>query len=219
MSVYAAELHADTLAAFDRYVRATESRMDGSFTGRCCRGSTAPRQRMEAWRRNSDTRRSSCDARRRTRNRLSARFDSSLIGTTFAPGNGRSRHLVDAKLRPVSEDYSPNAVAHDHRQGDTFKIYLQLFMKKYRRRANSEYDVHYTRVSAYASARPQLQHADCRSADPHTDEKEAPIGQTTDSSGASTNTVFGRASRGDHIQCVGFAGRRYRPVSAGSYRS
>ena len=77
---------------------------------------------------------------------------------------------------------SPN-VRRSHtisRQGDTFKVYLQLFMKKVIGVVlNSEYDVRYTRVSAtrahvrsYSTRIAEVQDPRHRRI-----EKEAPVGQ------------------------------------------
>ena len=120
------------------------------------------------------------------------------------------------------EIYSPNVRRSRtiSRQGDTFKIYLQLFMKKVISVVlNTEYDVRYTRLSptrvhvrSYSTRIAEVQ-------DPGTaDEKEKPLVRTADSSGASTTTVRWR----NEPKAPTSSASRFRsagpspPVSAGS---
>lgn len=184
----AAELRADTLDAFNRYVRVTEGRMDGELHGKVpflWLDRLPEAARREAYARL--TRGDTVVARLATRDR-GRDIDSPhglihhWVGTTFAPlaTADRTVSLMQGYDR-YQEVYSPNVRRSRtiSRQGETFKVYLQLFMKKVIGVVlNTEYDVRYTRVS---STRVHVRSYSTRIAevrDPGAaDEMEAPVGQ------------------------------------------
>lgn len=188
VNVEAADLRQETLDGFDRYVRVTESRMDGELHGKVPflwidRLPEAERREAYAGLKRGDTVVSRLVARDR-----GSEIDSPhglihhWIGTAFAP-----RATVDRTVALMQnygryqEIYAPN-VRRSHtisRQGETFRVYLQLFMKKIIGVVlNTEYDVRYTRVSA---SRVQVRSYSTKIAevqDPGTTgEREAPVGQ------------------------------------------
>jgi putative flippase GtrA len=152
----AAELRADTLDAFNRYVRVTESRIDGELYGR------VPflwvNRLPEAKRRQADMRLKQGDTvveplvTRDGGREIDAPHGliHHWIGTIFVPHATINRAIsLMQDYDRYQEIYSPN-VRQSHtisRQGDTFRVSLQLFMKKIIGVVlNTEYDVRYTRV-------------------------------------------------------------------------
>ena len=185
--VEAADLHTETLDAFNRYVRVTELRMDDELHGK------VPflwvDRLPEAERREAYTRlkRGDIVVERLTTRERGREIDAPRglihhwIGMTFAPHATADRTVALMQgYDRYQEIYSPN-VRRSHvisRQGESFRVYLQLFMKKVIGVVlNSEYDVRYTRLS---STRVYVQSYSTRIAevqDPGTaDEKEAPVG-------------------------------------------
>jgi hypothetical protein len=143
------------------------------------------------------------------------------IGTTFAPRATADRvvSLMQGYDR-YQEIYSPN-VRRSHtisRQGDTFKIYLQLFMKKVIGVVlNTEYDVRYTRVD---STRAHVRSYSTRIAevkDPGTAaEKEAPVGQDSGFLWRFYNYCsLEERAEGTYIQCESVSLSRAIPIGLG----
>ena len=151
VDVQAAELRADTLDAFNRYVRVTESRMDGELQG------TVPflwiDRLPEADRRDALTRlkRGETVVSRLVTRDAGRQIDSPhglihhWIGTTFVAGGTVDRVVsLMQDYNRYQERYSPNVRRSRtiSQQGETFKVYLQLFMKKIISVVlNTEYDV------------------------------------------------------------------------------
>jgi hypothetical protein len=184
--VEAAELRKDTLDAFDRYVRSTESRMDGELHGQrpfLWVDRLPQSERDDALRRM--TRGETVVSRLVTREREIDTPHGLIhhwIGTTFAPHATADRvvALMQGYDR-YQEIYAPNVRRSRtiSRQGETFKVSLQLFMKKVIGVVlNTENDVQYTRISpsrvhvrSYSTRIAELQ-------SPGTpEEKEAPVGE------------------------------------------
>jgi hypothetical protein len=157
VDVNAAELRGDTLDAFNRYVSATEERMD-----REGRGSgpflwidrLSDSERLDALTRLKGgeivvTRAASRDATGHSD--VPHGLIHHWIGTVFVPG-ATVDHAVSLMqdYGRYQEIYSPNVRRSRtiSREGDRFKVYLQLFMSKVISVVlNTEYDVRYTQVS------------------------------------------------------------------------
>ena len=185
--VEAADLRADTVEAFNRYVRVTESRMDGELHGQfpfLWLDRLPGPDRQDAYRRlkRGDT--------------IVSRLATKDSGREIDVPHGLIHHWIGTTLlehatldRTISlmqgydryqAIYAPNVqrsrtLAH---HGDQFKVYLQLFIKKIVAVVlNTEYDVRYTRVSA---ARMQVRSYSTRIAEVQQagtkDEAEAPVG-------------------------------------------
>jgi len=184
----AAELRPETLAAFDRYVRATESRMDGELHGNAQflwvdRLSESDRRDASARLKRGET----VVSRLVTRDgRRSIDSPGGLIhhwvGTTFIPGGTVDRTVsLMQDYDNYQKIYSPNVQRSRtlSREGDTFKMFLRLYMKKVISVVlNTEYDVRYMRVSAsrmhvrsYTTRIAEVEEAGTAT------EKEAPVGQ------------------------------------------
>jgi putative flippase GtrA len=192
--VEAAELRADTLDAFNRYVRVTESRMDAELYGKVPflwlnRLPEAKRREAALWLQHGDT----VIERLVTRDRgreidIPHGLIHHWIGTTFAPHATLNRTLsLMQDYDRYQEIYSPN-VRRSHRmsrQGGTFKVYLQLFMKKVIGVVlNTEYDVRYTRIDpthahvrSYSTRIAEVQDPGTPGNSGSNAEKEAPIGE------------------------------------------
>jgi hypothetical protein len=153
----AADLHSRTLAAFDRYVQVTESRLDREIRG------DSPFLWLN---RLGETQRRDALARLERGevvvSRLETRDDEKRIsvpdglchhwvGTVFVADAGLDRiaALMQA-YDEYAEIYRPNVRRGKtlSRNGDHFVVYLQLFMKKVISVVlNSEYDVRYVSVA------------------------------------------------------------------------
>ena len=155
--VGAAELRADTLDAFNRYVRVTESRMDVELRGKApflwvdrLDGSA----REDAYAR---LKRGDIVVSRLVTRDAGRTIDSphGLIhhwtGTTFIPGATVERTVALMQGYDTYQDiYAPNVQRSRTiaRQGDRFTVYLQLFMKKIIGVVlNTENDVRYTQLT------------------------------------------------------------------------
>ena len=186
--VEAADLRPDTLDAFNRYVRVTESRMEGELHGQgpfLWLDRLPQAERLEAYAR---LRRGEIVVTRLVTRDGGREIDSPhglihhWIGTAFAPHATVERAVALMKnYDRYHEVYSPNVRRSRtiSRQGETFKVYLQLFMKKIISVVlNTEYDVRYNRIS---NARVHVRSYSTKIAevqDPGTpSEREAPIGQ------------------------------------------
>lgn len=187
IDVEAAELRPDTLDAFNRYVRVTESRMDGELNGkvpflRTDRLPEAERREAYALLKRGDTVVSRLVTRDRGREIDSPRgLIHHWVGTSFAPRATIDRTVALMQNYGGYQDiYSPNVRRSRtiSRTGETFRVYLQLFMNKVIGVVlNTEYDVRYERVTA---SRVHIRSYSTRIAevqDPGTaDEREAPVG-------------------------------------------
>ena len=186
--VDAADLRPDTLDAFNRYVRVTESRMDGELHGNVAFlwvDRLPEAERLEAYAR---LKRGETVVSRLVTRDAGKEINSPhglihhWIGTSFAPHATADRVVsLMQDYDRYQEIYSPN-VRRSHtisRQGETFKTYVQLYMKKVVSVVlNTEYDVRYTRLSAtrvhtrsYSTRIAEVQNPGT------SDEKEAPVGQ------------------------------------------
>lgn len=183
----AADLHPNTVAAFDRYVQTTEARMQRESDG------TAPFLWAD---RLPDAERRDVYAKLQRGEIVVSRLETRgangpiripdglchhWVGTVFAPGVRRDRIVALMQAyEKYPEVYRPNVrraktIAHE---GDHFTAYIQLFMKKVISVVlNTEYDVRYISVAA---TKTQVRSHTTRIAeveDPDTPgEKEKPVG-------------------------------------------
>ena len=225
--VEAADLRPDTLDAFNRYVRVTESRMDGELHGKVAflwvdRLPEAERQEAYARLKRGETVVSRLVTRDAGKEINSPHgLIHHWIGTSFAPHATADRVVsLMQDYDRYQEIYSPN-VRRSHtisREGETFKTYHQLYMKKVVSVVlNTEYDVRYTRLSAtrvhvrsYSTRIAEVQ-------DPGTaDEKEAPIGHDSGYLWRFDNycSVEERAE-GTYVQCESVSLSRAIPTGLG----
>ena len=143
------------------------------------------------------------------------------IGTTFAPLATVDRTIsLMQDYEHYQEIYSPNVRRSRtiSRQGDTFKFYLQLFMKKVISVVlNTEYDVQYKRLSptralvrSYTTKIAEVQ-------DPGTaDEKEKPVGQDSGFLWRFNNyCLLEERTEGTYIQCETVSLSRAIPAGLG----
>ena len=225
--VAAADLRPDTLDAFNHYVRMTESRMDGELHGKVAFlwvDRLPEAERLEAYAR---LKRGETVVSRLVTRDAGKEINSPhglihhWIGTSFAPHATADRVVsVMQDYDRYQEIYSPN-VRRSHtisRQGETFKTYVQLYMKKVVSVVlNTEYDVRYTRLSgtrvhtrSYSTRIAEVQ-------DPGTaDEKEAPIGHDSGYLWRFDNycSVEERAE-GVYVQCESVSLSRAIPTGLG----
>jgi hypothetical protein len=156
--VHAADLGSDTLSAFDRYVRITESRMDADLHG------TGPflwidrlpdaSDRNEAYRRlrMGDvvvSRLATLDGKQQID--VPHGLIHHWIGTTFIPKASVDRVIALMQgYDRYDQLYAPNVRRSRtiRQQGDRYTVYLQLFMKKVIGVVlNTDNDVRYSRLS------------------------------------------------------------------------
>ena len=225
--VEAADLHADTLDAFNRYVRVTESRMDGELHGKVAflwMDRLPEAERVEAYTR---VKRGETVVSRLVTRDAGREIDAPhglihhWIGTSFAPlaTVDRTVALMQGYDR-YQEIYSPN-VRRSHtisREGETFKIYLQLFMKKVVSvLLNSEYDVRYMRLSATRVHTRSYSTRIAEVLNPGTaDEKEAPVGQDSGYLWRFYNYCsLEERAEGTYIQCESISLSRAIPTGLG----
>ena len=184
----AADLRADTVASFERYVKLTETRMLEETSGR------RPFLAMD---RLSEPDRPEVLARLRRGEivveRLETRDDGRTVqvpggmchhwrGTVFAQAAGLARVVALMQSYDGYADIYRPAVRRSRtisRDGDRFNVYLQLFMKKVISVVlNTEYDVQYLTippnrmvVRSYTTRIAEVQHPDTA------EEQEKPVGQ------------------------------------------
>jgi len=225
--VGAAELRPDTLDAFNRYVRVTESRMDGELNGKAAFlwvDRLRDAERMEAYTR---LKRSETVVSRLVTRDAGRGIDAPhglihhWIGTALIP-----RATVDRTIALMQdydryqEIYSPNVRRSRRisREGDTFKTYLQLFMKKVISVVlNSEYEVRYTRITAarahvrsYSKKITEVQDAGTPS------EKELPVGQDSGFLWRFYNYCsLEERAEGTYVQCESISLSRAIPTGLG----
>jgi putative flippase GtrA len=223
----AAELRADTLDAFNRYVRVTESRMDGELHGNVPflwvdRLPEAPRREAYAHLKRGETVIDRLVTRDRGREiDVPHGLIHHWIGTTFAPHATADR--VVALMQGYDrypEIYSPNVRRSRtiSRQGETFKVYLQLFMKRVISVVlNTEYDVRYTRVSPMRAHVRSYTTRIAEVEDPGTpNEKEAPVGQDSGFLWRFNNYCsLEERAEGTYIQCESVSLSRGIPTGLG----
>jgi putative flippase GtrA len=225
--VEAAELRPITLDAFNRYVRVTESRMDGELQGKAAFlwvDRLPEAERLEAYAR---LKRGDTVVRRLVTRDAGREIDSPdglihhWIGTTFAPGATADRtvSLMQGYDR-YQEIYSPNVRRSRtiSREGETFKTYLQLFMKKVISVVlNTEYDVRYTRISpshvhvrSYSTKIAEVQ-------DPGTaGERELPVGKDSGFLWRFYNYCsLEERAEGTYVQCESLSLSRAIPTGLG----
>jgi putative flippase GtrA len=225
--VAAADLRPETLDAFNRYVRATESRMDGELHGKVAFlwvDRLPEAERLEAYAR---LKRGETVVSRLVTRDAGKEINSPYglihhwVGTSFAPHTTADRVVsLMQDYDRYQEIYSPT-VRRSHtisRQGETFKTSVQLYMKKVVSVVlNTEYDVRYTRLSA---TRVQTRSYSTRIAEvqnPGTsDEKEAPVGHDSGYLWRFNNycSVEERAE-GTYVQCESVSLSRAIPTGLG----
>jgi putative flippase GtrA len=223
----AAELRGDTLEAFDRYVRVTESRMNGELQGKAPflwvdRLADAPRREAVARLKQGETVVKRLVTRERSREIEAPHgLIHHWVGTTFAPRVTADRvvALMQGYDR-YQQVYSPNvrtsrAVG---QPGGTYKVQLQLFMKKVIGVVlNTEYDVRYTRIDprrvhvrSYSTRIAEVQNPG------EADEKEAPVGQDNGFLWRFYNYCsIEERSEGSYIQCESISLSRAIPTGFG----
>jgi hypothetical protein len=182
---HAADLQANTSAAFDRYVRLTEMRLNEEGRG------TIPFLWVDGL---PDVQRHDADARLRSGEIIVRRLETHDAGRAIDIPGGLCHHWIGTVLLPGAtldrtaqlmqayddyhEIYGP-AVQRSRllsRDGDRFRVSLQLFMKKVvSAMLNTEYDVSYVRVSptrmqvrSVTTRIAEVQHPD--------DQREKPVG-------------------------------------------
>jgi hypothetical protein len=223
----AADLHADTVAAFERYVRLTEARM---------REETAGRRPFLWLDQLAEPERREVAARLRRGeivvDRLETRDASRLIhvpggichhwlGTVLAPDAALARAVaLMQSYDSYPEIYRP-AVRRSRtisRDGDRFNVYLQLFMKKVISVVlNTEYDVQYVPippnrmvVRSYATRIAEVQHPDAP------EEQERPVGHDSGFLWRFNNYCrLEERDGGTYIQCESISLSRDVPAGLG----
>ena len=225
--VEAAELRADTLDAFNRYVRLTESRMDTEMRGQAPflwvdqLGGSARDEAYARLKRGDVvvSRLVTLDKGR------SIESPGGLIhhwtGTTFIPGATVERTVALMQgYERYQEIYAPNVQRSRtiSRQDDRFTVYLRLFMKKVIGVVlNTENDVQYTRLTP---SRVHVRSYSTRIAevrDPGTKaEAEAPVGNDSGFLWRFNNycSLEGRAE-GTYVQCESVSLSRAIPAGLG----
>jgi len=225
--VRAADLRPDTLDAFNRYARVTESRMDGELHGKVAflwvdRLPDADRLEAYARLKRGDTVVSRLVTRDAGREIDTPRgLIHHWVGTAFAPHAtvDRTIALMQSYDR-YQEIYAPNVRQSRtiSREGDTFKVYMQLFMKKVISVVlNTEYDVRYTRISP---ARAHVRSYTTRIAEvqnPGTEsQREAPVGQDSGFLWRFYNYCsLEERTEGTYIQCESLSLSRAIPAGLG----
>jgi putative flippase GtrA len=225
--VEAAELRPETLDAFNRYVRVTESRMDGELQGKAAFlwvDQLPEAERLETY---SRLKRGETVVRRLVTRDAGKTIEAprGLIhhwtGTAFIPGATVERTVALMQdYEDYQEFYSPNVRRSRtiSRQGETFKVYLQLFVKKVIGVVlNTEYDVRYTRVSpsrvnvrSYTTKIAEVQ-------DPGTTgERELPVGQDSGFLWRFYNYCsLDERAEGTYVQCESVSLSRAIPAGLG----
>jgi putative flippase GtrA len=225
--VEAAELRPHTLDAFNRYVRVTESRMDGELQGKAAFlwvDRLPEAERLDTY---SRLKRGETVVRRLVTRDAGREIDSpdGLIhhwtGTAFIPGATVERTVgLMQDYEGYHEFYSPNVRESRtiSRQGETFKVYLQLFVKKIISVVlNTEYDVRYTHISAsrvnvrsYTTKITEVQ-------DPGTaGEKELPVGRDSGFLWRFYNYCsLEERAEGTYVQCESLSLSRAIPAGLG----
>ena len=226
-SVDAADLHADTVTAFDRYVRLTEARLDEERRG------TLPFLWIETL---GNTQRQNADTALRRGEVIVGRLETRdagrpidipggqyhyWIGTIFVPGVTLDRiaALMQAYDR-YHEIYRPSVRQSRvlARDGDRFTVSLQLFTKKVISVVlNTDYDVRYLRL---APTRMHVRSVTTRIAEvqrPDTaDERERPVGHDNGFLWRFNNyCALEERGSGTYVQCESVSLSRTIPTGLG----
>jgi putative flippase GtrA len=223
----AADLQAETIDAFNRYVRITELRMDEELQRKrpfLWVDRLPAADRREAYAR---LKRGEIVVSRLTTKEGGRTIDSPhglihhWVGTIFVPGGAVERAVALMQdYDRYQTVYSPNIRRSRviGRQGDSFKVYLQLFMKKVISVVlNTEYDVAYSRpsdstahVRSYSTRIAEVQN-------PGTpQEKEAPVGRDGGYLWRFNNYCsIEQRSEGAYVQCESISLSRGIPVGLG----
>jgi hypothetical protein len=225
--VRAAELQPRTLEAFNRYVRLTEARMDREIEGKAPflfvdRLQPANREATLAKLNRGEI----VIERLRTReaNReidVAGGLIHHWIGTTFVPRATVDRSVSLMQQYDRYQDmYAPNVQRSStiSRDGDHFKVYLRLFMKKVITVVlNTDNDVTYMRldksrahVRSYTTRIAEVQDAGTK------EEREAPVGKDGGYLWRFNNYCsLEERSSGTYIQCESLSLTRSIPVGLG----
>jgi len=225
--VSAADLRPETLDAFNRYVRVTESRMDGELRGKAAFlwvDRLPDADRLEAY---SRLKRGETVVSRLVTRDAGREIDAPRglihhwIGTAFVPHAtvDQGVALMQSYDR-YQEIYAPNVRRSRtiSREGDTFKVYMQLFMTKVISVVlNTEYDVRYTRISP---ARAHVRSYTTRIAEvqnPGTEsQREAPVGQDSGFLWRFYNYCsLEERTEGTYVQCESLSLSRAIPAGLG----
>jgi hypothetical protein len=223
----AADLQAQTAAAFDRYVKLTEARIDEEMRGKL------PFLWIETL---SETERRDVDARLRRGEVVVTRLETRdggrsikvpdglchhWVATVFLPGAGIDRTVALMQSYDKYQDIYRPAVRQSRmlsRDGDHFKVYLQLFMKKVISVVlNSEYDVRYVTV---APKQMQVRSSTTRIAevrDPGMpQEQERPVGHDSGFLWRFNNyCALAERGEGTYVQCESVSLSRSIPTGLG----
>ena len=225
--VEAAELHADTLDAFNRYVRVTESRMDAEMRGQAAflwvdRLDGSARREAYARLERGDVVVARLVTRDAGRTIESPRgLIHHWTGTTLIPGATVERTVALMQGYDRYQDiYAPNVQRSRTiaRRGDRFTVYLRLFMKKVIGVVlNTENDVQYMRLTP---SRVHVRSYSTRIAEVRepgtTAEAEAPVGNDSGFLWRFNNYCsLEERAEGTYVQCESVSLSRAIPAGLG----
>ena len=223
----AADLNAKTTAAFERYVRLTEARMGTELGGQ------VPflwvDRLPESDRRDADARirRGEVVVHRMQTREAGREIDipdgicHHWIGTMFAAGATLEQTVTLMQTYDRYQDIYRPAVRRSRtisRDGDRFKVYLQLFMKKIISVVlNTEYDVRYVPVTSNRMLVRSYTTRIAEVSDPDTaDEREKPVGHDNGFLWRFNNYCGLEArSGGTYVQCESVSLSRDVPMGLG----
>jgi hypothetical protein len=219
----AADLHANTAAAFDRYVRLTETRLNEEKRG------TIPFLWVDA-----GVQRHDADARLERGEVIVRRLETRDAGRAIDIPGGLCHHWIGSVFLPgvtldrtvglmqayddYHEIYGP-AIRRSRmlsRDGDRFRVSLQLFMKRVVSAVlNTEYDVSYVHVSptrmqvrSVATRIAEVQHPD--------DQQEKPVGHDSGFLWRFNNyCALDERDQGTYVQCETVSLSRDVPAGLG----
>jgi len=226
-ALYGADLHPATAAAFDRYIKLTEARIEEELRGR----------RPFLWLDNlPEAQRRDADSRLRRGEIVVSRLETRDGASSLTIPDGLCHHWVGTvliprvtleKVRELMQSYDmyqqiyrpavrqSRTLSHD---GDHFTVYLQLFMKKIIGVVlNTNYDVNYLTKT---SKQVQVRSATTRVAevgDPDTpQEKEKPIGHDGGYLWRFNNyCALEERGEGTYVQCESVSLSRGIPIGLG----
>lgn len=223
----AADLQPATVAAFERYVRLTESRMDGDMIGK------GPFLRVDAL---SEPERRQVYERLRNGETVVERLETRDAGREIDVPDGRCHHWVGTMFAPgvrlaqvvalmqgydrYEAVYRPNVRRSRtlSRDGNRFRVYLQLYLKKVISVVlNSEYDVRYITV---APGRMHVRSWTTRIAEVHDPdtpgERESPVGHDSGFLWRLNNyCALDERDGGTYVQCETVSLSRDIPIGLG----
>lgn len=224
---HAADLHADTIDSFNRYVKLTEARMDGELHDAASFlwvDHLPPSERQEALRRlkRGDfvvSRLATRDGRREID--VPRGLIHHWIGTILIPGATVNRVIALMQgYDRYQTIYAPNVRRSKtiERQGDHFKVHLQLFMKKVISVVlNTDNDVSYARIApsrahvrSYSTRITEVQDADLGT------QVELPVGKDSGFLWRFNNYCsLDERSEGTYVQCESISLSRGIPAGLG----